>query len=214
LHGARQVLHQCVPTDFFGLKGENLMSGRQIIIVNGSPRKNGNSTLLAEQVAAGARSAGAVVESFMLHTLDIRPCDACDVCQETAEGMCVIRDDMQLLYPRLQRADAIVIASPIYWFSVSAQTKLFIDRCYALDSPQGSALAGKQFGIVLTYGDSDPFSSGAVNAIHMFQDACRYLKADVAGIIHGSASKAGEIRQQPVLLEKAYQLGQHLGNGA
>jgi len=190
------------------------MSGRRIVIVNGSPRKNGNSTLLAEQVAAGARAAGAEVESFTLHTMDIRPCDACDACQETAGGMCLIRDDMQLLYPRLERADAIVIASPIYWFSVSAQTKLFIDRCYAFDSPQGNALAGKQFGLVLTYGDSDPFSSGAVNAIHMFQDACRYLKANLAGIVHGSASKAGEIRQQPGLLEKAYRLGEQLGAGA
>ncbi len=68
----------------------------------------------------------AEVESFALHDMDIRPCDACEVCHETSPGTCIIRDDMQALYPRLQRAVRHVVASPIYWFSVNAQTKLFI----------------------------------------------------------------------------------------
>ena len=190
------------------------MSARQVLIVNGSPRKNGHSIILAEQAAAGARAAGAEVEVFMLADMDIRPCDACDSCQETGGGVCVIRDDMQTLYPRLRRADAIVVAGPVYWFTVSAQTKLFIDRCYALQGTQGNALAGKQVGIVLTFGDTDPFSSGAINAIRTFQDMCRYVQAPIAGIVYGSANAAGEIRNQPTLLEKAYQLGQQLGGAA
>lgn len=190
------------------------MSNRHILIANGSPRKNGNSVILAEQVAAGARSAGAMVESVFLHRMNIQPCNACDACRDDSDGGCTIQDDMQILYPKLQRADAIVIASPIYWFTVSAQTKLFIDRWYALEGQPGNALAGKQIGVVLTYGDSDPFTSGAVNAIHTLQDICRYIGADVAGIVYGSASKEGEIQSQPGLLEKAYQLGQKLGAGA
>ena len=69
-----------------------------------------------------------------------------------------------------------MIASPIYWFTISAQTKLFIDRWYALESSQGSVLKGKQFGILLTYGDDDPYTSGAINAIRTFQDMFRYTK--------------------------------------
>jgi multimeric flavodoxin WrbA len=189
------------------------MSSRQVLILNGSPRKNGNSVLLSEQVAAGARAAGAEVETFLLHTMDIQPCNACDACQGMEEGECTIQDDMQILYPKLRRADALLIASPVYWFTMSAQTKLFIDRCYALEGLHGSGLAGKQIGIVLTYGDSDPFTSGAVNALRTFQDMFRYTQAEIVGFVYGSASREGEIQNQPGLLEKAYKLGQKLGSG-
>jgi len=185
---------------------------KRIVIVKGSPRKNGNSAILAEQVAIGARAIGAKVESFDLHFMNIQPCDACDACQEQTDRDCIVEDDMTALYPQLRQADAIVIASPIYWFTVSAQTKLFIDRgFYPLGGPQGHGLKGKSIGLILTYGDSDPFTSGAVNALRMFQDMFRYAGADIAGIIYGSASQAGEIQNQPDLLEKAYQLGQQLG---
>ncbi len=189
------------------------MSGRQVVILKGSPRKKGNSSVLAEQVAAGAREVGADVESFDLHTLELRPCDACDFCQGAGGGQCTIADDMQMLYPKLQAADAIVIASPIYWFMFSAQTKLCIDRWYALEGPGGSALAGKQFGLLLTYGDTDPYSSGAVNAIRTFQDMIRYIRAEIVGIVYGSASRAGDIQGQQQLMERAFKLGQRLGKG-
>jgi multimeric flavodoxin WrbA len=189
------------------------MSDRQILILKSSPRKRANSSILADQVAAGAKDAGAAVESFDLHAMDIRPCDACDFCQGAAEAECVINDDMQMLYPKLRAADGIVIASPVYWFTMSAQAKLCIDRWYALEGPGGSALAGKQFGIVLTYGDTDPYTSGAINAIRTFQDMCRYIRADIAGMVYGSASEAGETQGRPELLERAYKLGQKLAAG-
>jgi multimeric flavodoxin WrbA len=187
------------------------MSGKHVLILKGSPREKGNSSLLADQVADGARAAGAEVESFDLHSMDIRPCDACDACQGT-DADCIIEDDMQTLYPKLRSADAIVVASPIYWFTMSAQTKLCIDRWYALEGPQGNALAGKQIGIVLTYGDTDPFTSGAINAIRTFQDMFRYVKANIVGIVYGSASKAGEIQNQQELMERAFKLGRKLAD--
>jgi multimeric flavodoxin WrbA len=182
--------------------------GKLVSIFKGSPRGKGNSSLLADQAAAGARATGAEVVTFSLHTMDIRPCDACDICQET--GVCVLKDDMQLLYPKLREAEAIVIASPIYWFTMSAQTKLFIDRWYALESSQGNALKGKQFGIILTYGDTDPYSSGAINAIRSFQDMFRYIGADIAGMVYGTANGEEDVLNQPKLLERAYKLGEKL----
>ena len=80
---------------------------KKVLILKGSPREKGNSAVLAEQVAAGATEAGAAVESVYLHGLDIRSCDACDLCQEQGDG-CVIEDDMQILYPKLEEADAIL----------------------------------------------------------------------------------------------------------
>ena len=187
------------------------MTAKQILILKSSPRKRANSSILADQVTAGASAAGAAVEGFDLHSLTIHPCDACDFCHGAGDAGCVINDDMQMLYPKLRAADGIVIASPIYWFTLSAQAKLCIDRWYALEGPEGSALRGKLFGLVLTYGDDDPYSAGAVNAIHTFQDMCRYLKADLAGIVYGSASDPGEIQGQAALLARAFQLGQRLG---
>ena len=121
---------------------------------------------------------------------------------------------MQILYPRLQAADVIVVASPIYWFTVSAQTKLFMDRCYAFEGPGRNPLADKRFAYVLTYGDSDPFNSGAVNALRTFQDGMRYIGAEIAGTVYGSASRPGEIAQNEALMDKAYRLGQRLAAGS
>jgi multimeric flavodoxin WrbA len=182
----------------------------KILVFKGSPREKGNSSLLADKAVEGAKAAGAEVETFSLHQMDIRPCDACDTCKET--GVCVLKDDMQLLYSKLQAADGILIAGPVYWFTLSAQTKLFIDRWYALESPQGSALKGKHFGIILTYGDTDPYTSGAINAIRSFQDMFRYIGANIAGMVYGSANDEGDVLKQPELLERAYQLGAKLGN--
>jgi multimeric flavodoxin WrbA len=200
------------------------MAARKIIIVEGSPRPSGNSTLLARAVASGARSLGAEVETLHLHKMDIRPCTACDACQESLEKDCIIDDAMKDAYPRLRAADAIVYASPIYWFTVSGQIKLFMDRCYALTflgtlpGIDGSEpvevvqtdLGGKKFGVVLSYGDVDPFTSGAVNAIRTFQDMARFVGSEMTGLVYGSALAAGEVAGNKALMNQAYDLGRAL----
>jgi multimeric flavodoxin WrbA len=183
---------------------------KKIVIVIGSPRENGNSTILAEQVASGARISGAEVEVFNLHKLAISPCNACDACRKENSGGCTINDDMQMLYPKLKAADAIVIASPVYWFSVSAQTKLFIDRFYGMGEHPNNVLKGKEIGIILTYADADPFISGAVNALRMFQDIFNYVGAKIVGMVYGTAWKVGEIESNREVMDKAYELGKTL----
>ena len=187
---------------------------KNVMIVVGSPRKRGNSSILAKQVASGAENAGAKVELFFLHDMNIKPCSACEGCRKKRATGCVIRDDMQKLYPRMRAADAIVIASPIYWFTVSAQTKLFMDRWYAFGADENyKVLAEKKFGIVLAYADADPFSSGAVNALRTFQDAFNYLGAEVVGTVYGSAWKAGEISKNKSVMKQAYALGEKIAAG-
>lgn len=182
---------------------------KKILVLKSSPRKNGNSNTLAKRLEAGAKEAGAEVESLMLHHMDIRPCDACDTCQET--GVCIIGDDMQKIYPLLEKADAIVLASPIYYFTINAQAKLCIDRFYALETEQGNSLGGKQIGIILTYGDSDLHNSGGINAIRTLEDMFRYIGAKIVGIVHGTADEVGDVEKEPELMERAYKLGQKLG---
>lgn len=176
----------------------------------GSPRRNGNSTLLAGQVAKGVSDAGVTTETYTLHEMDIRPCKGCDACQNSESNQCIIDDDMQTLYTKLKAADTIVLASPIYWFTFTAQMKVFIDRWYAVGLGDNSIFHGKKFALILTYGDDDAFRSGAVNAIRTFQDICHYNKASIEGILYGSANALGEIVNNSTLMEKAYQLGKRL----
>jgi len=181
---------------------------KKILILKGSPREHGNSATLADRAAAGAQEAGAEVESIYLHGLDIRACDACDLCTESGE--CVIEDDMTPLYPKLAAADAIVLATPVYWFTFSAQLKLCIDRWYGFQGHQWQEVSHKRFGILLTYGDTDLYTSGGINAIHTFETMCRFLKSELVAVVHGSVNDMGEVEKHPELLEQAYQLGRTL----
>jgi multimeric flavodoxin WrbA len=117
---------------------------------------------------------------------------------------------MQMLYPMLDKADAIVLASPVYWFTISAQLKLCIDRWYAFESPKGSRLRGKQIGIVLVYGDTDLYTSGGINAIRTFESMFRYLGAEIVGMVYGTAMDVGDVEKQPELMERAHRLGQRI----
>jgi multimeric flavodoxin WrbA len=114
---------------------------------------------------------------------------------------------MQPLYPKLAKADAIVLASPIYWFTISAQLKLCLDRCYAFQASHWAELNGKPFGIILTYGDTDLYTSGGINAIHTFETMTRFLHGRMVGIVHGSVNDAGEVERHPELLQQAFHLG-------
>ncbi len=181
---------------------------KKLLILKGSPRQRGNSSILADQAQAGATDAGALVESFFLHGMDIRPCDGCDFCRET--GVCVVKDDMQTLYPKIIGADALVLASPIYWFTYSAQLKMCIDRWYAISNYKSDAFKGKPIGIMLTYGDTDVYTSGAINAMHTFETMFRFLKSGKIAWVYGSLSEIGDAQKNPELMDKAYQLGKKL----
>ncbi len=100
------------------------------LILTGSPRKRGNTDILAAAVADQLQDNNVSVQLLRLADLEIHPCLGCGGCEK--EGNCVIDDDMQALYPRIVTADKIIIASPIYFYGLTAQTKAFVDRCQAL----------------------------------------------------------------------------------
>jgi len=186
------------------------MGTKKILVLLGSPRKKGNSTTLANQIVAGVESAGAVVEKIYLHGQAISPCQACYACQRPDSKGCAIDDEMQPIYGKLIEADGWVIASPVYWFSMSAQTKLFLDRCFALTAYKQDAFAGKRIAVAMSFGDQDAFDSGCVNALRTFQDAARYVGANLVGMVYGSADKPGEIKSNTALMQQAETLGKKL----
>ncbi len=183
---------------------------RKILVVHSSPRKKGNSNTLANGIINGAESAGADVESVYLHGMDISPCNACYACQKKDSKGCAIDDEMQTIYPKLVECDTWVIASPVYWFNMSAQAKLFMDRCFALLAYTDNPFAGKRVAIAMSYGDTDPFNSGCINALRSFQDAFNYVGAKMVGMVYGSAEAPGEIESNDDLMQRAENLGKKL----
>lgn len=179
---------------------------KKVVVVLGSPRKNGNSALLAKKAAEGIEAAGGSCVTFYINGMNIRPCQACDACRRRPEERCVIQDDMCAIYDALESADALLMAAPVYMFTMSAQLKLFLDRSYAVPD----AFRGKRVGILLTYGDDNEVDSGAIHAMNALRDLCAYREASVTGIVHGSADGPGEIAGNARVLEEAFELGKKL----
>jgi len=114
----------------------------KILGVVGSPRKGGNTEILMRELFEEAHEAGCETEMFRMCEKHVAPCDACAACFEV--GSCVLQDDMQELYSMFEGADAIIFGSPVYFGSVSAQTKAVMDRCFSL--LRRRALKGKLAG--------------------------------------------------------------------
>ena len=107
-------------------------------------------------------------------------------------------------------ADVLLFSSPVYWFTYSAQLKLFFDRLYAVQTETLSALKGKKIGIILAYGDVDQVSSGAINAIHTLQDTFKYTESEILGIVHGTGGAIGATQKNRKLVKQARELGKKL----
>jgi multimeric flavodoxin WrbA len=103
---------------------------KKILAIYGSPRRKGNTTLLLNHAVQGASDAGAQVEEIVLRDLKMSPCLEIYGCKET--GRCVIQDDFQKIYDALFACQGLMIASPIFFYTVSAHTKILMDRCQSL----------------------------------------------------------------------------------
>jgi multimeric flavodoxin WrbA len=181
---------------------------KKILIISATPRQGGNSDMLADRVAMGALARGAQVKKVNLRELDLNFCKACDACQQSRETFCVQQDDMGNLYADLLQSDVIVFATPIYFFTVSGQMKVLLDRTYALGGGDDwTALKGKKAAMVLTYADANPLYSGVNNAYRMFKDAFEFLQIEEVGCLHASCGAAGEIAQNTKALDEAHTLG-------
>lgn len=102
----------------------------KVLALSGSPRKKGNSETLLRAVLNGVEAAGGEVEFIRLYDLRLQPCIGCGGCDKTGE--CVLDDDMQGLYSEIIASQLVILASPIYFYGITAQAKAFVDRCQAL----------------------------------------------------------------------------------
>jgi len=172
-----------------------------IVVLSGSPRKNGNTERLAAAFVEGAQSSGKNVKVFRTADMNIGGCRGCEYCY-IEPGVCVQKDDMPQILEALKTADAIVFVSPVYYFDMSAQLKLAIDRTFALlkvDVPI------KRAAFLMTCGDdSEKVADGAVVT---YSSICEYLKWEDAGVIIVTGlEKPGDIDERPEI-ESARTLG-------
>ena len=128
----------------------------KVLAFNGSPRKGGNTELLLNEALKGAKEAGAEITLYTLNDLKITTCQNCGGCD--ASGVCIIEDEMQAIHHNIRGADRIILASPIFFFAMSSQTKIMIDRCqsfwmekYVLKRPVPAGPFGRK-GLLLLVG--------------------------------------------------------------
>jgi multimeric flavodoxin WrbA len=184
-------------------KKESKLSSH-ILLLSGSPRKNGNTGRLASAFAEGAAAVGKTVKSFRVADLKIGGCRGCEHCF-THKGVCVQSDDMPPILGGLRKADALVLASPVYYFGVTAQLKLVIDRFFALIQ---EGMAVKRAALLMTCGDRA--DAAAASSISMFRQISDYQKWEEAGIIVvPGLHHPGEIEGRPEL-EQAKRLGESI----
>jgi multimeric flavodoxin WrbA len=127
---------------------------KKITLLNGSPHAQGCTTALAEKVAAAAECSGAAVTSFFLNSMRIQGCQGCFQCQKT--GRCAVQDDMQLIYDALADSDAVVLASPVYMWSMSAQLKAPVDRLFASLRPEHQSALKPGIKVLLLFTQGQP----------------------------------------------------------
>ena len=165
-----------------------------IVVLSGSPRKGGNTSIMAEAFAEGARSAGHEVEIIDVAAKKIAPCRACKYCF-SHNGACAIDDDMTGVRERLAQADMVVFTSPVYWFDISAQLKLAIDRMYAFG---GCGFNFSKVALLLDSGSDGVYDA----AIAAYKAMNAYLKWEDLGIITipGMAEK-GDMATNPKLAD-------------
>ena len=177
---------------------------KQILILNGSPRIHGNTAALIDAFTAGAEAAGHTITRFDLAALDIHGCRAA----WAAEGIpCVQRDGMDAVYPAYMAADVVVLASPMYYWSISGQLKCAFDRLFAV-AELGPDLANPvKDAVLLMAAEGDTEENFApVRAYYKALLDCLGWKD--AGIVYaGGNMAAGDIQAHPEQLEAARQLG-------
>ncbi len=182
------------------------MAVTQVLGIVGSPRHDGNTEILVDEVLRGAQEAGASVQKVFLSDLDITPCNACDGCVDTGE--CITDDAMEDLFPRMWQSQVWVLGTPVYWWGPSAQFKTFVDRWYAkVHRREDKALfKGRRVILVVPMGDDDPATPR--NVVGMMTDALKYLHAELfATVLALGAGDRGDVNKLPDVLTAAYGAG-------
>lgn len=192
------------------------VTGMKVLALSSSPRKDGNSRLLAEAVLAGAAAAGHETGLADLTGLVTTPLRDCRTCRRP-DGACSIPDGYEhLILDQVVRADAIVYATPLYWYGISGQLKIFIDRifCYMkADYPGWQAVRDGLTGtrMVLAVSAEESYPGAVTGVTAQMQEFARYTHNELVGVVRGIGNTRGEVDRDPARpLDQARDLGRRL----
>lgn len=168
---------------------------KKVVIISASPRKGGNSDTLCEEFRRGCEEAGNQVVKISLRDKQINFCKACYYCKKAGE--CIQKDDVPAILQQMTEADVIVLATPVYFYTMSGQLKTLIDRCLAC----GAKLTDKEFYFIAT---------AAAGKEEMERTMDGLLGAKISGLIYGAGAwQLGEIQGNPAM-QQAYQMGKEI----
>ena len=176
---------------------------KKILVISASPRKGGNSDLLCDQFISGATEAGHPIEKMSLRDKTVNYCTACDACQGNG-GRCVHKDDMAEILDKMINADVLVMATPVYFYSMNAQMKTLIDRTYA----RYTAVSDKELYFIITaaVGNKELLE----RTLESFRGFSVCLSgAKERGVVYGTGAwNKGDIRNSPAM-GQAYEMGKN-----
>lgn len=163
----------------------------KILVLNGSPRKDGATSDMIDAFTLGAEEAGHDVSAYDVTRMQVRGCMACEYCHTKNPGSCVQRDDMDILYPEFLTADMVVFASPIYYFTLSAQLQAVIHRTYAFGIPKNV----RKVALILSSGSKYVYGPAMTQ---YYQSIVEYWKVENAGIFtaNGRQNKSAKKRKE------------------
>jgi multimeric flavodoxin WrbA len=174
----------------------------KVLALSFSPREEGNTVVLLKEALRGAQQEGAEVELYTVIDRDIKPCQGCGSCQKTGE--CRIKDDMQELYGKLLESEGIIFGTPVYFYNMTAQGKMVIDRTFALSQP-GRDMTNKVGGVICVAG-----SMGLVDAVkdlYFYMVTRQMIPANFVAVYGG---RKGEVAEMEKTMKAAYDLGRQV----
>lgn len=178
--------------------------GRKVLILSGSPRKDGNSDILCNEFMKGAQEASNQVEKIRISTKKVTPCSACYYCKNH-HGECIHHDDMKEILEKMIAADVLVLASPVYFYSIDAQMKTVIDRTLA----RWTEVKNKEFYYIVTMADEDLHSADTTLACFRGYADCVEGSVEKGVLIGNGVYEPGTVKATEVM-KKAYEMGRSI----
>lgn len=180
---------------------------KKVVILNGSPRQTGNTSALVKAFRDGAESAGHTVTEFFLGAMDIHGCKGCFGGHSSRDCPCIQQDDMIQIYPAVKTCDVVVLASPLYYWTVSGQLKTALDRLFALEEGDGNRLRGNgRLSALLMAAEGHGFEDAVAYYDHLLEHLCW---KNLGHVLAGGNMDVGDIKDKPEL-RQAYDLGKSL----
>ena len=177
---------------------------KKIVILNGSPRRNGNTSTLVKAFTEGAGSAGHTVTEFFLDCMEIHGCKGCFGGRSSRECPCVQKDDMIQIYAAVRECDVIVMASPLYYWNMSGQLRTAVDRLFALEEGDGNLLRCHDRSCALLMAAE---GNGFEDVVQYFDHLMEHLRwKNLGHVLAGGNGEVGDIQGKPEI-EQARALG-------